>query len=549
MTTPRAFSLVVTAALAGVFGGASAAFADVVARVGGTSSRVPASVAPPAGSSAEKPVVAGRAGRWLVDPAGRVVVLHGLNMVAKRPPYLPSRMGFDATDARWLREQGFTTVRLGLIATGIQPAPGAYDEAYLNDIAGTIRELDAAGLAVLVDLHQDYYTESTGGEGFPGWMVHKRQGLPGLAGGRGDAAPFDGLWATDDGVQDSIGDIWAHVAGRLRSVPGILGYDLFNEPYPGSRADECAGPAGCRSFDEQVLTPFYRRLIAGVRSADPRRLVFVEPGVSFNQGVASWLGDLGDDRTGFSFHVYCSPAANAASCVVRTPQAFTNAERQSRVGRGSALLLTEFGATDDLSRLRSVLDEADRAMVGWQQWAYFNEDPFAARPHEGLVRSLDRPAAETVKREKLAVLARPAPVLIAGTPLGWRWDEGAGRLEVRWSTTAVPGATLRGVTGRRVVRGVAGRRAVSVRSARALRRVAGRAVRAVPVKRAGRKTRLPAYVAERPVSTIVVPPASVPGAFTVQVSGGRVVSAAGDRTVRILADPGAGTVTAVVQRG
>lgn len=462
--------------------------------------------------------MAGRSGRWLVDPLGRVVVLRGMNMVAKRPPYLPSALGFGADDARWLRAQGFTSVRLGIIASGVEPARGAFDEAYLDDIAATVGVLRAAGLATLVDLHQDYYTESTGGEGFPGWMVHRAPGLSGLGVGRADASPFDGLWANAGGVQDEIATLWQHVAARLREVPGIVGYDLFNEPYPGSRADECAALAGCPSFDQAVLAPFYRRLIAGVRAEDPTRLVFVEPGVSFNQGATSWLGAVGDARTGFSFHVYCSPVAGLAGCAGRQAGAFANAERQA-AGGGQALLMTEFGATDDLGALRSVLDDADRAMVGWEHWAYFNQDPCCARPHEGLVRRLDvPPGPDTVKADKLAVLARPGPVLIAGTPSGWSWDEKAGRLTVSWST-----ARVRGPASRARVRAAGAARAAGSGST--------------------------AFVDEARVSTFELPPASVPGKWSVLATGGRVVSAARERRVRVLADAGTSAVTVVIQRG
>src|ERR1022692_31365 len=41
----------------------------------------------------------GHSGRWLTDATGRVVVLHGLNMMDKFPPYLPSAQGFDNRDA------------------------------------------------------------------------------------------------------------------------------------------------------------------------------------------------------------------------------------------------------------------------------------------------------------------------------------------------------------------------------------------------------------------------------------------------------------------
>lgn len=538
-----------------------------------------------AGSGAVVPpatiAVAGRAGRWIVDTAGRVVVLRGMNMVAKRPPYLPSRLGFGGDDARWLREQGFTAVRLGVIASGVAPTGrGSFDEAYLDDIAATVRQLNAAGLATLIDLHQDYYTESTGGEGFPGWLTHKRAGLSTLGLGRADAGPFDGLWANAGGVQDDIAGVWEHIAARLRGEPGILGYDLFNEPYPGSRVDECARVDGCPGFDTGVLRPFFQRLTAGVRAADPGRLVFVEPGVNFNQGAASWIGDTGDAKTGFSFHVYCSPVTVAAPCTTRQPLAFANAERQIVAGRQTSLL-TEFGATDDLGRLRAVLDDADRVMVGWLHWSYFNQDPCCARPHEGLVRSLAQaPGPATVKADKLAVLARPGPVLIAGTPRGWSWDGSTGRLEVHWSTT--PPARARAVAARAAAsraprpelsktaaaRGGAVRAraayADTVRSggmppaaplASAARAVTPRTARArAGVAPAGPPRRtpagLPTWMADPGggVSVIELPPATVPSGWRIRVDGGRVLSAVGDRRVRVVADPGASDVTVVVDR-
>ncbi|MDX6657446.1 MAG: endoglycosylceramidase, partial [Solirubrobacteraceae bacterium] len=48
-------------------------------------------------SSAEAAVTApvDHAGRWITDARGRVVVVHGVNMVYKRPPYAPDAIGFD----------------------------------------------------------------------------------------------------------------------------------------------------------------------------------------------------------------------------------------------------------------------------------------------------------------------------------------------------------------------------------------------------------------------------------------------------------------------
>ncbi len=435
----------------------------------------------------------GHSGRWLTDATGRALVLHGVNLTAKRPPYLPSRIGFDADDARWLAAQGFSVVRLGFIPAGVMPAaPALYDSAYLDDYIATVRTLSNAGLLVIVDAHQDYFTESTGGEGFPPWMVMRQPLLP--LGAR-HAAPFDGFWANVRGVQDHFAAMWAHVAARLRDVPGVLGYDLLNEPFPGSREQECAQLGGCPRFDRDVLTRFYRRVIAAIRTVDPDRLVLYEPQIIANQGAATAIGPLGDAHAVFAPHLYCSPVAGRPDCTTRERQAFDHAERQA-ARAGDGLFLGEFGATDDERLIARVVSRADARMVSWTHWAYWNQDPFAARPHEGLVRTLSQPpGGANVKEEKLAALARPYPRATAGTPLGWEWDRAQRRFEVRWSTARVDGGG-----------------------------------------RFGRKAQ----------TELVLPPAAFPGRFRVVVNGGKVVGSKRARRLRVAATRNAQTVTVAV---
>src|SRR5437764_9571397 len=73
----------------------------------------------------------GHAGRWITDARGRVVVLHGINMVYKRPPYSPDATGFGADDAAFLAREGLNTVRVGLIYKAVEPRPGHYDDRYI----------------------------------------------------------------------------------------------------------------------------------------------------------------------------------------------------------------------------------------------------------------------------------------------------------------------------------------------------------------------------------------------------------------------------------
>ncbi len=435
----------------------------------------------------------GTTGRWFTDRSGRVVILHGLNLTAKRPPYLPSRLGVGADDALWMRAQGFTVVRLGFIPAGVFPTgPGVYDDAYLDDFVGTVRAFAAAGLRVVVDAHQDYYTESTGGEGFPGWMVTRRSPLPGL--GRDDAYPFDGFWANERGIQDAFAQMWKHVAERLRDVPGVIAYDLFNEPFPGMREQECAQLSGCPAFDRDVLTPFYRRVIRAVREVDAERLVMYEPHVIFNQGAASWIGDLGDPRAVFAPHLYCTERASTPACSERRPGALDNADRQAR---GGAVFLGEFGARDDPAVIGADVDLADARMLSWTEWAYWNQDPCCARDHEGVIRSLDAPlSGDNVKADKLERLAKPYLSLVAGTPKTSDWDASAKVFTASWTTEKVGG-------GRFTTRGV---------------------------------------------TQVEVPISAFPGRFRVTVNGGRVKGSAKARPLRIIARKGATTVAVRIRR-
>lgn len=390
-------------------------------------------LAPVAGAAWPPPEPLSPAGRWIVDADGRVVVLRGVNMVDKRPPYLPASKGFGADDARFLRAAGFSAVRLGMIHKGLEAVRGRYDDAYLEGFVESVRALRAEGLLVVADFHQDYFNERTGGEGFPDWMVQVA-GPP----TRPDAWPFDALWRNASGFGDAFAAAWERAAARLAREPGIVGYDLLNEPFPGTREQECAQVQGCRSFDERVLTPFFARTAAAARRGDPARMTFVEPHVIFNGGARSWLGAVGPGA-GLSFHLYCFERSGLEPCSVRRAWVLDNAEELGK-RHGWPLLLSEFGATDRVEENDLIAGEADRRMLSWLHWAYWNHDPFASRPHEGLIRDLALPPEGTnVKEDKLAVLARPYPRAIAGTPLAWSWSAPAREFVARWSPAPVAG--------------------------------------------------------------------------------------------------------------
>jgi endoglycosylceramidase len=451
-----------------------AALAALALAAGAVAAAVPSSAGnghgrgPKHRGQAEPTVVSplSHSGRWLTDNQGRVVVLHGFNMVAKLPPYDVQQAGFGADDAAFLQQHGFTTIRLGVIWKRLEPSPGIFDDGYLKSVAATVATLADHGIYSLLDFHQDMWNEKFQGEGAPDWAVVD-DGLPAdpPAGFPGNyfAMPalwraFDHFWnndATKSGVrlQDAYAAAWRHVATYFRGDDAVLGYDLLNEPFPGSQWYSCLSPAGCPVFDKQYLAPFVTKMLKAVRSADREHLVFYEPQLSFDFSAGTSIGDPGDALTGFAFHAYCAAAVGApetpptrAACDQVEDRTLSNADQQSSTS-GDALLLTEWGATDDPQELSSVAADADRHMDSWQEWTYVGGDPSAAKPTEGIIRDLHKPPTGTnVKWDKLAILERPYPQVVAGTPTSWSFDTAARTFSLSYSTHGVSGALRSSLT-------------------------------------------------------------------------------------------------------
>ena len=400
-------------------------------------------------------------GRWILDPSGRVLVLHGLNMVYKRAPYAPDRIGFGKDDAAFLARNGFTTVRLGLIWKAVEPQPGQYDDAYLARIRRTTELLAGQGIWTLLDFHQDLFHERFQGEGAPDWAVQD-EGLPAQPqlgfpnnyfGQLALNRAFDHFWANDPGpggvgLQDRYAAAWRHVASYFRSTPRVLGVDLFNEPWPGSVFATCTNPLGCPLFDQQ-LQAFSQRSIDAIRSVDQRTTVFYEPNVIFNNGAQTSVRPTGA-RLGFSFHDYCLTAdvgtaeAGFGSQVCDGFDGIVWQNMNEHVAAsGDAPLLTEFGATNDRTTLTTMVDRAAAHRVGWQYWGYCGcDDPTTTGPGATQALVLDpakAPTGTNVDWAKLRAIVVPHPLAVAGTPLRYHFDRSSKVFTAAWSTARAGG--------------------------------------------------------------------------------------------------------------
>jgi endoglycosylceramidase len=416
-----------------------------------------AALALPAGAQAGPTLPLGHAGRWITDASGRVVIVHGINMVYKLAPFYPAAVGFGDDDAAFLARIGFNAVRVGVIWKAVEPQPGVYDNAYLNQIASTVKTLARHGILSLLDFHQDLYNELFQGEGAPDWAVQDG-GLPNPALGfpgnyLGNPAlqhALDAFWGNASGpggvgLENRFAGAWAHVAARFGGERSVLGYELFNEPWPGTLWQPCAVSPGCPSFDAK-LTAFYRTVDKAIRVRDRRTLVWYEPNVLFDESASTSVGTVGDPRTGFSFHDYCLTAGqpnSQAVCAKSNDMVFAGAVAHTSQTR-QALMLTEFGATNDASILTDMVARADRDMVPWLEWAYCGcQDPTTSGPGKEQAIVIDPakpPARSNLVLPTLHALVEPYPQLIAGTPRPWRYTAATNRFGLQYSTARATGA-------------------------------------------------------------------------------------------------------------
>ena len=111
--------------------------------------------------------------RQLMDEHGRSLLLHGVNVVYKVDPYIPSEGEFDSNDSlndediANLKKWGMNFVRLGVMWEGVERQTGVYDTAYLAKVDALITKMGEAGIYTLVDAHQDVFARSICGEGVP----------------------------------------------------------------------------------------------------------------------------------------------------------------------------------------------------------------------------------------------------------------------------------------------------------------------------------------------------------------------------------------------
>lgn len=297
-------------------------------------------------------------GMRFINEDGAEVILSGINLVCKS-----KEKGYvepcDESLFTWFCEQGYNVIRLGLIWDGVEPEPGVYDDVYLSKIKQQIKWAERNDIYVFLDMHQDLYSVLFS-DGAPEWAT-LTDDLPHVTGDLWSdaylASPavnraLDNFWSNSlavDGIglQDHYTAMWQYVVSFFDGCSNIIGYDIMNEPYPGTDGQHVFGAmisvyaqnvlgmadanmeelsalwfdeqkkqkiltdiadmdtykklvkyAGDVSqvFEKETLAPFFNKVTNGIREIDTESIIMLETSYFANMGMESGVQLIQNDE-------------------------------------------------------------------------------------------------------------------------------------------------------------------------------------------------------------------------------------------------------------
>ena len=129
-------------------------------------------------------------------------------------------------------------IRLGVSWRALEPTRGVLDAGYAARVRRLVRLAGAEGLWVLIDMHQDLWSERFGGNGAPDWAtlddgqpVRRRRRSPTPTCSRRSGGRSRASGANRDGIRSEYVRAYAGAgASCSRTRTRSIGYDAMNEP-------------------------------------------------------------------------------------------------------------------------------------------------------------------------------------------------------------------------------------------------------------------------------------------------------------------------------
>jgi endoglycosylceramidase len=338
-----------------------------------------------------------------LDEEGRERLFHGVNVVYKGAPWVPRLDAFDPftsfceQDMDDLQRWGQNIVRLGTMWPGVEPQRGQYNETYLATLKYIVDELSKRGIYTLVDFHQDILSEKFCGEGVPLWAAEPHEDTPSFPSPLNKGQPFavdengvpskadcdkndwssyqfskatarayQALYDNYDGLRNAFQDYWVKLAQTFKESTGVVGYELFNEPWAG---DIFSNPTLLVPgvADSVNLQYFYDVVSSGIRSTDDKHIIFFES-TTWDDTVPVGFthvpgGDGWASKSALSYHFYVPPNLN------RESQFAARAKDAARLKCGA--MLTEFNFVPDENLTMDLADQYLQSWIGWEFKPFF----------------------------------------------------------------------------------------------------------------------------------------------------------------------------------
>ena len=429
-------------------------------------------------------------GTKLVDESGRERIFNGVNLVNKghfdqttgKIDYF--NVDWDEDMFRCLAERGINLVRFGIVWRAIEPQPGVYDENYLDYMEKYFDLCGKYGMYAYLDMHQDCY------HNMPKWATitdsykNRKSKIIWAEQYFFDKAvhrAFDNFWANTEvagkGLQDWFADMWKHVAERFKDKENLFGFDLLNEPYPGTpggkafkkivrsvaktvlsdkvkkcdaiknmlkgnlveealnaidskeiiRSATCGADLIIKNFDVDKYYPFFKKVSSAIREVTSNGIILMEASYYSNSSIPCSTPRLRYDNGEYENNLVFAPHGYDLT----VDSVYTNTAGNNRVDAifdehaktqkrlGVPVIVGEWGGmvpgSDEYPHLEHLLEKFDENHWSQNYWCFW----------KGL------------ENEKIMkIIARPYPIAAPGELVKYNFNRKNNTLTVKFNSEA-----------------------------------------------------------------------------------------------------------------